>query len=94
MRGLESREPVPLRQASVRETNDLDEWQASVNRRNEVYASTLAKAMEGRKSSEEARLMARQAFMATFDDRPETEYMVSLGGIEVAPIRRRGRRAA
>ncbi len=94
MRVIATREPIPIRSGMNRETNSLNEWQASVDRRNEVYAAALVKAIDEGKSADEARGIARRAFLASFDDRPEVEYVAPLAGMEVASIPKRGRRAA
>ena len=94
MRVMETRQPVPIRTGTSRETNNLNEWQASVERRNEVYAAALVRAMDEGKSPDQARGIARRSFLSSFDDVPEVEYISPLAGMEVASIPKRGRRAA
>lgn len=94
MRERGRREPIPFPVGEARETRSLSEWEKSVNQRNNAYASALAKAMDAGLNPDEARNVARQSFLKSFDERPETEFEVPLAGTEVAPMPRRGRRAA
>ena len=66
------------RKADPMLTQDVDRWRLSIADRDRVYAVSYRQAVDNGKSPEEARALARDSFLRSFEESPEVQLIVSL----------------
>ncbi|MDO8674271.1 MAG: hypothetical protein Q7O66_22915 [Dehalococcoidia bacterium] len=67
-----------LRKSEPETTEDMAKWRDSIANRDRVYAVSYRLAVDNGRSPEEARALARESFLKSFEKHPEMMFVVEL----------------